>query len=735
MVTMHLSSSSPLLPDGRPQKRSTHDPERVSASSSLNRSRNPLLNMPIARRLALGFLIPALIASLALGTTGLQSIQLLTQESLFYQGLLHTYTSLTTAKGVLLQMDTAMQGTLNDAFLPKPSSETLREDQTAVRGFSTRLETLLVKDIQQDVLDRHADLSALFIQAGHSDQIAEQRILLNETQKTWRAYRAIQEQVLGDIAAGDINGAHAMEYSHAELNLTYALGALERLTQFDASLVTSVRDATSNEVNKLIFIIGLAVVCVLLAIGLVGWLVSSTLVRRLQGLRSVVQSIEKGQLDARLAVVGRDEIAAVSTGVNAMLDTIMNAQVLEKLHQELQSQHEALNSANSHLNEANARLEALATTDALTELPNHRCLVTLLDQELERAQRYYRSCSVLFLDIDHFKALNDGYGHAAGDTVLHEFSRQIRGRLRLIDTVGRWGGEEFVAILPEMTIEEAQVYAEELRAEVAASLFSVGGGTRLTCSIGVACYPIHATGREELMNAADQAMYAAKRLGRNQVRRVDDPLVQALLLEKNQEGGRDESALAGVVAALSRLMEVHDPSIGEHSLKVSELLPNLVQNLGLPASEAQMIALAGRLHDIGKISIPATVLYKPGRLTEEEWAIMRTHAATGAEVVSNIPVLRPLAPVIRAHHERWDGQGYPDQLKGEAIPFGARIIAVVNAYTAMIVDRPFQKACSQAMALAELKRCAGTQFDPQIVEAMEHLLLSDQLKAEMAGTI
>jgi putative nucleotidyltransferase with HDIG domain len=251
----------------------------------------------------------------------------------------------------------------------------------------------------------------------------------------------------------------------------------------------------------------------------------------------------------------------------------------------------------------------------------------------------------------------------------------------------------------------------------------------------VACYPIHATGREELMNAADQAMYAAKRLGRNQVRRVDDPLVQALLLEKNQEGGRDESALAGVVAALSRLMEVHDPSIGEHSLKVSELLPNLVQNLGLPASEAQMIALAGRLHDIGKISIPATVLYKPGRLTEEEWAIMRTHAATGAEVVSNIPVLRPLAPVIRAHHERWDGQGYPDQLKGEAIPFGARIIAVVNAYTAMIVDRPFQKACSQAMALAELKRCAGTQFDPQIVEAMEHLLLSDQLKAEMAGTI
>ena len=158
----------------------------------------------------------------------------------------------------------------------------------------------------------------------------------------------------------------------------------------------------------------------------------------------------------------------------------------------------------------------------------------------------------------------------------------------------------------------------------------------------------------------------------------------------------------------------------------------MAQHLEVADSEAQMITLAGRLHDIGKTSIPDRILSKTEKLTQEEWAIIRTHPGTGAEVVSSVPVLRPLAPVIRAHHERWDGQGYPDQLAGKAIPYGARMIAVVNAYMAMTVDRPYQKACSHDQALAELKRCAGTQFDPQMVDAMERLLLSDQLMAEIA---
>ena len=162
--------------------------------------------------------------------------------------------------------------------------------------------------------------------------------------------------------------------------------------------------------------------------------------------------------------------------------------------------------------------------------------------------------------------------------------------------------------------------------------------------------------------------------------------------------------------------------MSSNSQQVANLVLQLACALGLPTTEAQMIALASRLHDIGKVAIPDAVLRKPGSLTEEEWELMRMHPVVGADVVSHIPVLRPLAPVIRSHHERWDGQGYPDHLKGEAIPLGARILKVVDAYLAMTVDRPYQKASAPAAALAELGRCAGSQFDPHVVEAATFLL-------------
>src|SRR2546430_10925073 len=152
------------------------------------------------------------------------------------------------------------------------------------------------------------------------------------------------------------------------------------------------------------------------------------------------------------------------------------------------------------------RMLALATTDPVTELPNHRALLARLDQELERARQYDRDCSLLFLDLDHFKALNDGYGHTAGDAVLCEFASLIRAQLPRIDTVGRWGGEEFVAILPELQADEALALAEEVRAAVAAHTFNVGGGLHLTCSLGIASYPVQAQEREGLLSVADPAM-------------------------------------------------------------------------------------------------------------------------------------------------------------------------------------------------------------------------------------
>src|SRR5581483_7108344 len=262
--------------------------------------RNPLLNIPIARRLAFGFLIPALIVSIALGSTGIQSRQLLTQESMFYQGLIHTYSSLTTATGYLAQVDTIMQATVSDASSASTTPETLTEDRTAFRALAQDYGVIIENDIQHDVLDQHTDLSALFTEAGHYAQIGEQRSLLAYTQDTWLAYFSVQKQVLTTIDRGDITGASTLEYANAELKYAGALKALKTLIDFDAHLVSSVGDATNVEENYLLYTTILAALFVLLGIGIVGWLVSSTMVRRLQQLRSMVQAIGKGQVNTRL---------------------------------------------------------------------------------------------------------------------------------------------------------------------------------------------------------------------------------------------------------------------------------------------------------------------------------------------------------------------------------------------------------------------------------------------------
>ena len=418
----------------------------------------------------------------------------------------------------------------------------------------------------------------------------------------------------------------------------------------------------------------------------------------------------------------------------AIRETVNSARRTQKLNEELhtaqrelrannnelRATQEELQAKNTALADANMRLSALATTDPLTALPNHRSLVAAIDQELQRSRRYYRPCSLLFLDLDHFKALNDGYGHPAGDAVLQEFAETVRNTLRGMDTLGRWGGEEFLAILPETDREEAQAAAERVRAAIAAHVFKIGGGLRLTASIGIATYPFDSEEREGLIIAADQAMYGAKRLGRNQVRTADDQALFALDAEK--AGTREEAALAGTVEAIASLVEARDNYTGQHTMRVAALTMQLALALGLDAAEAYMIGFAGRLHDVGKVAIPDAILQKPARLTDEEWTIMRTHPNVGADVVSHVPSLRTIAPIIRAHHERWDGGGYPDKLAGENIPLGARIIAVVDAYEAMTTDRPYQKARPMEKALAELRRCAGSQFDPNVVVALDRVL-------------
>jgi two-component system cell cycle response regulator len=387
--------------------------------------------------------------------------------------------------------------------------------------------------------------------------------------------------------------------------------------------------------------------------------------------------------------------------------------------------------AHREVHAAHDELAALATKDPLTGLPNHRALVAVIEGELERSARYARSCAVLFLDVDHFKALNDSYGHAAGDAVLRELGGVVSRCLRTIDTIGRWGGEEFVVVLPESGGDGAWDAAERLRATIAAHHFAAADGPHLTCSVGVAVYPEDGQDRATLVESADRAMYAAKRLGRNQAITASDPAVTALH-RGSGDASREQQALLGAVDALAMLVDVRDHYTGMHGTEVGVLAREAAVVLGCDEKQVELVHLAARLHDVGKVAVPDAILQKPGRLTDEEWQIIKTHPVVGAEIVSRVPGLRAVAPIIGGHHERWDGTGYPEGIAGEAIPLGARIVAAADSYAAMTSERPYSEPRDAAAALAELQRCSGSQFDPRVIQALERVVTQTSARQQAA---
>jgi diguanylate cyclase (GGDEF)-like protein len=413
-------------------------------------------------------------------------------------------------------------------------------------------------------------------------------------------------------------------------------------------------------------------------------------------------------------------ISAAAVAVLVALRQFFAQRELLSTHRELELAHE--------------ELAALATTDPVTMLPNHRALVTAINGELSRSQRQGPGFAVVFFDVDHFKLFNDSVGHAAGDTALRELGEVARSCLRGMDAVGRWGGEEFVALLPKTGADAAMVVTQRLRAAIAAHSFSVTERPHLTCSFGVSVYPDDGVTRTELIDAADQAMYAAKRFGRNQVFRAADPVVAALGSGSHRAAARDEDAVSGSVEALALLIDERDNKTGAHSSEVADLAGRLAVELGCDESQLFAIRMAARLHDIGKVAVPDAIFRKPGALTDAEWALMKQHTVVGGDVLSLIPALRSIAPWVRAHHERWDGTGYPDGLVGDDIPLAVRILSVADAFDAMVSERPYSRRMNEADALSEVIRCAGTQFDPRVVAALERLLQSGTITSGAGNT-
>lgn len=417
------------------------------------------------------------------------------------------------------------------------------------------------------------------------------------------------------------------------------------------------------------------------------------------------------------------QVTIVYAGGFAVLVLMVIRQMLTLLQIKL-LRHQ-LQAKNRTLHILNLQLARQATTDPLTGLPNHYALVDLLDTALRLAWREQTACAVIVIDVDHFKTINDSYGHAMGDRVLCLFGALVQEVLPTGACVGRWGGEEFVALLPHSDSLEALHIAERIRARVACSRQIGEHDRQITCSLGIASYPQDASTRDALLAHADQAMYAAKCLGRNQVRRAHETLVQALSTASIEAEAIEREEMLAVVDALLMLLEVRDPLLSLHARRVCALSLRLAALLGLSNSETYLVSLAGLLHDTGKVALPDDVLWQQDWPDEHALRDMRLHPVIGARILAPIPTLQAVAAIVRTHHEHLDGSGYPDGLRGEEIPLGARIVSVADAYDALITCSPSHPVYSPAQALSALQREAGRQFDQQVVQALAWLLTPD----------
>jgi diguanylate cyclase (GGDEF)-like protein len=368
----------------------------------------------------------------------------------------------------------------------------------------------------------------------------------------------------------------------------------------------------------------------------------------------------------------------------------------------------------------NARLheqvQQQAIADPLTGLYNHRHLYERLEQEMARAKRSHRPVAVLMLDIDNLKLINDTYGHQVGDEALKLLASVLQSSCRAEDIVGRYGGDEFMVILPEANTAEAERIGERIQANLAARYLEgegKDGCVPIRISMGVACCPGDATVMHELVNAADSALYRSKQRGGGRISTARGRVGELMPADSSAF-----SAMQGLVSALIQ----KEPSMRQHVGNVAKYSVLAAAALGLGKKDQNILRRAGWVHDVGKIAVPDGVLRKPGPLNDEEWKLVRQHVEFSVTILRGIAHLADIVPAVAAHHEWFDGSGYPRGLKGRRIPMTARVLSVADAYAAMTNDRPYRLAMSREDAGEELRRGAGTQFDPKVVEAFVRVL-------------
>lgn len=332
-----------------------------------------------------------------------------------------------------------------------------------------------------------------------------------------------------------------------------------------------------------------------------------------------------------------------------------------------------------------SRHEAL--TDALTALGNRRKLLVDLEAELARGHGEPRMLALF--DLNGFKSYNDTFGHPAGDTLLARLAGKLAAAVASAGEAYRMGGDEFCALLPA---SEPELH------RVAKALCERGEGFTVTSAYGAVVIPREADTVSSALTVADERLYAHKEL---------------------------VSRRSTAHEPLLRTLAEREPQLREHVADVSTLAVRVGERLGLEFDDLEELRLAAELHDVGKLAVPDVVLQKEGPLDTTEWGFIRSHTLIGQRILGAAPALRPVGKIVRSTHENWDGGGYPDGLAGEAIPLAARIIAVCDAYSAITSDRPYRAARRPAEAVAELRRCAGTQFDERVVDVLCSVLAEE----------
>ncbi len=356
----------------------------------------------------------------------------------------------------------------------------------------------------------------------------------------------------------------------------------------------------------------------------------------------------------------------------------------------------------------------LADRDYVTGLLNHRGMNERIRQEVSRSQRTGRPYSLVMMDLDHFKLFNDTYGHAVGDRILLEVSQIVAGAVRQSDVVARYGGDEFLALLPDVDAGAAVRLVERIREGLVRHSLSMGTGTDLpvAMSYGIASYPGEGRSADEVLAAADANLYHSKTNGGD---RITGP-------DREAQDGFQTGDTFTVLEGLVTTVDHKDHYTRQHSEDVCEYSVALAHELGLSTETQRSLRIAGLLHDVGKIGIPDHILRKPAALTKEEFETVKQHVNLGELIIKEIPNLPEVLSAVSGHHENYDGTGYPRGLRGEEIPLLGRVLAVADAYSAMTTDRPYRKALTREEAIRELLRVAGSQHDARVSQAFVDML-------------